>query len=241
MPDAADVAPNENLLRVGVTTNSPPVIYRQGKKIVGLEADFAKKFAEYLGKSLRFVELKWDDQIQALLDDRIDIIMSGMSITEMRRVRIAFSKPYFRTGQMGLTHMRSQRYFSQGYFSMRVAASTLKFGVEKATTGEFYVKKSFQNAKDIISYSSPKEAAEALIRKRVDVVIHDAPIILMLASEHQADGLIPVAGLLTEEYLGWGMRKPDEELIKSADDFITKLENEGQLDSIINRWIPILK
>jgi polar amino acid transport system substrate-binding protein len=88
---AAAVAPNPNVLRVGVSTNAPPLIYRQGTEIVGLEAELAKKFGDYLGKSVAFIELPWQEQIPALLANNTDIIMSGMSITSMRQVRIAFS------------------------------------------------------------------------------------------------------------------------------------------------------
>ena len=62
------IAPDKNILRVGVTPNAPPLIFKQGNKIVGLEADFARELAKYLDKSLRFVELEWQDQIPALLD-----------------------------------------------------------------------------------------------------------------------------------------------------------------------------
>ena len=90
--DSSIIPPDQNILRVGVSTNSPPLIFKQNNKIVGLEADFAQVFAEHLGKTLRFVELEWDDQIAALLENRIDIIMSGMSITALREVRVAFPK-----------------------------------------------------------------------------------------------------------------------------------------------------
>ena len=66
------IAPDVNILRVGVTPNAPPLIFKQGNAIVGLEADFAREFAKYLGKSPRFVELEWEDQIPALLENRIE-------------------------------------------------------------------------------------------------------------------------------------------------------------------------
>jgi len=40
----------------------------------------------------------WEDEIEALLNGRIDIIMSGMSITKAREVRIAFTEPYLKSG-----------------------------------------------------------------------------------------------------------------------------------------------
>ena len=94
--------PKADVLLVGVTPDAPPLIYTQGDRVVGLEAELARALAKTMGKSVRFVKLEWSDLIPALLENRIDIIMSGMSMTEMRLVRIAFSTPYLRAGQMAL-------------------------------------------------------------------------------------------------------------------------------------------
>ena len=238
---SANVLANPNILRVGVSTNAPPLIYKQGQEIVGLEAELAREFAKYLGKSLQFVELKWADQIPALLDNRIDIIMSGMTRTKMRQIRIAFSEPYFRTGQMALIHQRDKDRFANGYYSIVVYSLRLKFGVVKATTGEAFVRKDFSRAKKIFSYASSKEAVKALNYREVDMVIHDAPIILMLAAENETKGLVPLPNLMTEEYLAWGIRKNDVDLLASANTFIDILRDDGRLNAIVNRWIPFRK
>ncbi|MGI9568942.1 MAG: transporter substrate-binding domain-containing protein, partial [Desulfobulbia bacterium] len=86
---------DETILRVGVSTNSPPFVFKQSGEIVGLDAELAKEFSQFIGRKHRFVELKWKDQIPALLEKRTDIIMSGMTITKMREMRIAFSSPYY--------------------------------------------------------------------------------------------------------------------------------------------------
>ena len=238
---SADVQPDESILRVGVSTNAPPIIYKQGDKIVGLEAELAEEFAKFLGKSVSFVELEWEDQIPALLGNRIDIIMSGMTITKMRQVRIAFSEPYFRTGQMALIHQDSKKRIPGGYYSIYAWAIQIRFGVVKATTGEFFVKKHLSKAKKISSFPTSREAVKALKYREVDMVIHDAPIILSLAAENESEGLIALPSLLTEEYLAWGIRKNDVELLASANTFLETLKDDGRLNIIVNRWIPFTK
>ena len=99
------VVPQENFLQVGVTPTSPPSIFLENDRVVGLEADFANALAEAIGKKARFVILGWKDLIPALQEKRIDIIMSGMSITEMRKTRITFTSPYLNAGQMALVRM----------------------------------------------------------------------------------------------------------------------------------------
>lgn len=237
--ESSHVAPVENILRVGVSTNAPPLIFKQGEEIVGLEAELAREFTKSLGKSIKFVELKWEEQIPALLEKRTDIIMSGMTITRMREIRIAFSKPYFRSGQMALIRVQDRKRFPNGYYSIYGSTSRLRFGVVKGTTGESFVNKNFNRAKTIKSFQTSREAVEALIKRTIDVVFHDAPIILMLASEKEGKGLYPLPYLLSEEYLAWGIRKGDAELLESANSFIEEIENDGRLDSILKRWIPL--
>jgi len=234
----ADVKPDENILRVGVSTNAPPLIYKQGEKIVGLEAELAKEFAQYLGKSVRFIEVEWEDQIPALLDNRTDIIMSGMSVTKMRLIRISFSEPYYKTGQMALFRQRYQSRISPTYSGIKVLSIKLRIGVVKGTTGETFVLEHYGNAEKISPFDTSKEALDALLHNKIDILIDDAPIILLLASENDSKGLTTSTSLLNTEYLAWGIRRNDIELLNSADRFIDTYKREGKLNSIISRWIP---
>lgn len=237
----ADIKPDENILRVGVSTDAPPLIYKQGEKVVGLEAELARAFAQYLGKSVRFIEVKWEDQISALLDNRTDIIMSGMSVTKMRQIRISFSEPYYKTGQMVLLHKRNQGRIPIDYYAIKGMSIILRIGVVKGTTGEAYVLDNFGTAKKISAFDTSKKAVDALLNNDIDILIHDGPIVLMLASENDSRGLTTSNSHLTEEYLAWGIRKNDIELLNSANRFIDFYKREGKLNSIVNRWIPFRK
>ena len=95
-------AAEKNILKVGVTSNAPPLIYKHNNQFTGLEAELAAELAKFTGKEVRFVEVKWVDQIPALLSGKTDIIMSGMTVTTLREMRIAFSKPYIIAGQVSL-------------------------------------------------------------------------------------------------------------------------------------------
>jgi polar amino acid transport system substrate-binding protein len=232
------------MLRVGISPNSAPLIYRQGENFTGLEAELAKEFGKFTNRSVRFIELAWLDQIPALLDNRIDIIMSGMSITKSRHYRIAFSEPYFRTGQMALVRKREKNRFPMsGYYGILAWLPSLKIGVIKGTTGQFFVEKRYDSAKKILYFSETQEAIASMKAGNIggfniDMLIHDAPIVFYLAAENEGE-LAPLPALLTEEYLAWGIRKDNLELLETANAFIASLKKDGRLDSIIKRWIPI--
>ncbi|CAB1060385.1 hypothetical protein D1BOALGB6SA_5151 [Olavius sp. associated proteobacterium Delta 1] len=231
------IPPDKNVLRVGVSTNSPPLIFRQGDKIVGLEADLARELATSLGKSLRFVELKWEDQITALLENRIDIIMSGMTITTLREVRISFSIPYFESGQMALIRRNDAARFGTGLFSI---ATSSALGAMKDTTGAYYVETQFSSIKRKL-YTNSRAAVKGLISKDIDMFIHDGPMILYLASENENKGLTALFTPLTREYLAWGIRKDNVELLDSANNFLRSFNEEGKLSKVIKFWVPLAK
>jgi ABC-type amino acid transport substrate-binding protein len=231
------IPPDKNVLRVGVSTNSPPLIFKQNNKIVGMEADFARELAKHIGKSLRFVELKWEDQIPALLENRIDIIMSGMTITTLREVRISFTIPYFESGQMALIHRKDAARYSTGLFTL---ATSSKIGAIKDTTGEYFVETQFSSVK-LKQYTNSRAAVKDLINKDIDMFIHDGPMILYLASENENKGLTALFTPLTREYLAWGIRKDNVELLNSANNFLRSFNDAGKLSKIIKYWIPLAK
>ncbi|MFC1859270.1 substrate-binding periplasmic protein, partial [Thermodesulfobacteriota bacterium] len=153
-------------------------------------------------------------------------------------IRIAFSDPYFRTGQMALANKAVNRNYPKNFYALLGMSIVLKFGVVEGTTGEAYVRKNLGSAKEIIAYETSKIAVEKMLGGKIDLLVHDAPIILMLAAENEAKGLTPLPSLLTEEYLAWGIRKNDVELLKSANRFVAEMKKDGKLDSTIRRWIP---
>jgi polar amino acid transport system substrate-binding protein len=237
-PTVADAA----TLRVGVTTTSPPFVFKQSGEIVGLDAEMAREFARFIGKNLRFVDLKWDEQMAALLDNRTDIIMSGMSITNMRKMSIAFSQPYYRSGLMAMVRKSEANRFPVDFYGLLGQAPAMRFGVVKGTTGEAYVNNNFQSAQRITTFPSTREAIDALLTivlvNRIDVFIQDGPILLMMLAENQSMDITVLPSPLTNEYLAWGMRKTDPALKESADRFLESISKSGQLESIVRRWIP---
>jgi len=221
-------------LRVGVSPVFPPMIFKQGKELVGVEVDMARALGQELGREIVFVELPFKEQIEALNDGRTDIIMSSMSITMARRYVVAFAKPYFMIGQMALVRREDVSKYTFGY----PAILDSPVGVLKATTGEFLVQRDFPKSK-IRTYDSGEEAASALMRKRVNLVVSDSTLVWYLAGIHAADGLAAVPKPLSEEPLAWAVRKTDDTLLSSVDAFVAKASQDGTFLKVFRRWTAV--
>lgn len=223
-------------LRVGVTPVFPPMIFREGGKIVGVEADFAAALGRELGRPIKFVDVKWDDQFNELSAGKTDIIMSTVSITRPRQFRASFSKPYLAVGQMALIRRTDSSRYGIGFPAQPQGV----IGVKKGTTGDFLVQQEFPRSKRKY-FDTGEEAARALVKHQIDLFICDSPTVWWLEGAYEASGLAVVPIPLSEEHLAWAVRKSDTALLQSVDAALEKMRKSGEDVTIIKRWIPHFK
>lgn len=225
--------PKQHSLRVGITPTYPPLIFKLADNIAGIEVDLAKKLGESLNRPVEFIELSWDELIPALLEGKIDIIMSGMSITEAREVRIIFTDTYLKSGL--LTAMRPED--SKKYTSLKdLYQNHLAAGVIKDTTGDIFVQRNLPRARRV-PYSQADRAAFDLKQRRIDIFIDDAMSIIWLVSENEAD----LTGLwepLNRESLAWGIRRDNQEFLQRVNSILGKWKQDGTLHEVLLKWLP---
>jgi polar amino acid transport system substrate-binding protein len=224
-----------NALRVGVTPTYPPIVFRQGGQIAGVEADLARLLGARLGRPVYFADVAWDQQVDALLARRTDIIMSGMSVTEARAVRIAFTDPYLEVGLMAAVRTEDARRYGSREALLQAPATV---GVVERTTGDVFVQQNFPNARRV-PFSLAKDGALALRHRTIDVFVHDGPSIAWLVSANEAD----LAGLwqpLNRENLAWGVRRDDPELLAQINEALGVWKRDGTLTGVLVRWLPYL-
>ncbi len=221
---------------MGVTSTYPPIIFRQGGQIAGVEADLARLLGTRLGRPVFFVEVIWDQQIESLMAGKTDIIMSGMSVTDARAVRIAFTEPYLEGGLMAAVRTEDARQYGSREALLRTSATV---GVVERTTGDVFVQQSFPNARRV-ALSIASDGALALRRRTIDVFVHDGPSIAWLVSANEAD----LAGIwqpLNRENLAWGVRRDDAQLLAQANEILGTWKRDGTLTDVLVRWLPYLR
>jgi ABC-type amino acid transport substrate-binding protein len=160
-----------------------------------------------------------------------------MTRTPLREVRIAFTARYLESGQMALIRRENAARFSTGIFSLTTSSA---IGVIKNTFGEYFVDERYSSVKKEI-FSTPRAATKAVIDKKIDMFIYDAPMILYLASENENQGLTALFALLTREDLAWGVRKDNTDLLNSANSFLQNPNNEEMLKKMTQYWVPFAR
>lgn len=223
------------VLRVGVTPNYPPIIYKSGGKIVGVEAEFAHALANRMGRRVEFVEMPFDRLLPALNAGKIDIIMSGMSVTALRTPLAQFCMPYAVTGQALL--VRSADVWTYSYPDVIYVLKT-RIGVEKGTIAELLARQRCPNA-TVTSFSSVQAAVRGLKAGNVDVVLTDAPLVWRIAAEKSSQGISGVRRLLTREDLAWAVRRGDTEMLAAGNAALLQWRQDGTLARILQDYSPL--
>jgi polar amino acid transport system substrate-binding protein len=229
----------DGVLRVGTTGTYPPFTFKKDGELQGIEIDLARAVAEEMGRKLELVEVALPDLIGEANAGRIDVIMSGISITKERAERIAFTKSYLQVGQMGLVRDKDVLRFRD---RESLDADGVRIGVERATTGSKFARQELTKA-DIVEFTSKEDGLAALRAGKVDVFIHDAPFVWLVTGSPQNPNE-QVAGVytpLTDEHLAWAVRKGDPQLLARLDDILVAWKNDGKIDTALDAWIKVRK
>ncbi len=217
-------------LRIGVETSFKPFIFRQDGRISGIEADFAREIGRLTGAEIQFVETKWEDLIPNLCEKKIDVIMSGMTVTEERSKKISFCSPYIVAGQMAVLRTTDIAEFSTG---LKVIQTKKRIGFVKDTTGNFFVASRCVNAGKI-PFDTPQQGINALLNGGIDVFIVDAPVTWALTNTR----LTTLCEPLTHEPIAWAVNTEDKILKEVLDKSLNILKVDGTAMRIERKWIP---
>jgi len=220
-------------LRVVIADAVPPYTWAEGDRFVGLEVDFANELAGALGRAIRFEAVDFHDVLRTISDGRADIAMAGLTVTAAREIQVAFSEPYIRSGLLALVRREDVGRYPT---PLSVVDGGQAIGVVANTTGEAFVKQRVQSAA-ILAYPTARAAVDELRTRRVDAVVHDAPVLLWFASRDEAN-VAPILKLIGDEPLAWAMPRGDDALKQQVDAVLARWRADGTRDRILARWLP---
>lgn len=160
--NTADTTP----LRIGVEGANPPFNSRdeQGRP-VGFEVELGKALCLRMKKTCNFVQMDWDQMRSALRAGSIDAIMSSVEITERRRMRLAFTKPYYRIPRLFIAQPGR---FTAPLSSLDIGAARL--GAVAGTRDVDHLSALYPLA-DLKLYAKAEDAYLDLVSDRVDLVL----------------------------------------------------------------------
>ncbi|MCJ8326851.1 MAG: transporter substrate-binding domain-containing protein [Campylobacterales bacterium] len=216
-----------NELIVGMNPEYMPFNMKDKKgRIIGYDVDMAKNMAKAMGVKLKIVSTSWDGIIAGLLTGKYDMIMSGMTITQERNLKINFSDPYVVVGQ---TMMVKKSIAHKIKTVKDLDKAEYKIVTKLGTTGEIATRKFFKKAK-IVTFEGEADAAIEVMNGRADAMVYDKTYNLLFMADKGAKTLVHYDTPLTYEPFGWAIRKGDPDFLNWLNTYLRQIKS----DTIIN-------
>lgn len=219
-------AEEKNTLVMATNAEFPPYEYRDGDKIVGIDAEIAQAIAEDMGLELVIEDMAFDSIIAAVQSGKVDIGVAGMTISEDRLANVNFSDPYTTAAQVVIVNEGSA-------IASPADLNGKTVGVQLGTTGDMYAE-DIENV-TVERYNKGFEAVQSLLQGKVDAVIIDREPAKVFVSEN--DGLVILDEEYTVEEYAIAVSKSNEALLADINASLARLKASGKLDEIINKYI----
>ena len=98
--DAYDQIVERGYIIMGLDDTFAPMGFRDEKnEIVGFDVDLAKEVFARLDLEVKFQPIDWTMKETELNSGNIDLIWNGYTITEERKQKVSFTKPYLKNRQ----------------------------------------------------------------------------------------------------------------------------------------------
>jgi len=220
-------------LKVGMSGDMPPLnMATKEGKIIGLDADLAALVADAMGVKLNVQKMTFAGLLPALESGSIDMIISNMTMTPGRNLKVAFVGPYFTSGKGFLTKNST---LTQAKNFEDINNPKFTFVALKGSTSEAVTRAGAPQAK-LLTVSTENEGVQMVIDGKADGMIADYPICVVAAYRNQGSGLVPVVAPITYEPIGIAVPKGDPLLVNWLDNFIRGIEKAGYMKDLGEKW-----
>ncbi|MCB1701455.1 MAG: transporter substrate-binding domain-containing protein [Pseudomonadales bacterium] len=221
------------ILRVGMSGNQPPMSMtnREGG-LMGFDVDLAKALADAMKVKLEIVPMPFGELMPALEDDKIDMVMSGLSITPERTELVSFVGPYMMSGKSILT---KNSVLSKIQSSKDFDRKDLKLLALSNSTSASFVKAVAPSAQ-LVEIASYDEGVAMVIDGKADALVADMPVCVLSVMRFPEAGLTTLERPLTVEPVGIAVSKDDPQFFNLVDNYLRAYEKTGILGKIREKW-----
>ncbi|MEN6621989.1 MAG: transporter substrate-binding domain-containing protein [Smithella sp.] len=222
----------KNELVVGTSADLPPMNFKaKDGNPKGFDIDLSRMIAAAMNVKLRIEVMPFDQLIPALESGKIDMIISCMTITPERNLRVAYIGPYFMSGQSLLT----TKDIAVGINDVNdINKSNFSIALQTGTTTEKIAKMILPKAK-LVVVKSPEEALNLLQKKKVKALMSDYPYTSVVSFKYKNKGFVANPPFSAEP-LGIAIRQDDSLLTNLLENMLATFKGSGLLDQMTKRW-----
>ena len=255
---ACDKTDDENTLVMATNAAFPPYEYKDGDKIVGIDAEIAAAIADKLGMKLEIVDVDFGAVLTGVAEGKYDMGMAGITVTDKRKESMDFSNTYATGIQVIIVNDGSTIAtlddlwnFDENGDPVSLKNPDIKIGVQQDTTGDIYSSSAisgwgFNDLNEdksiktdrVVRYKTGAEAVLALQTGKVDCVIIDQEPAKSFVAANEGIHILEGDNEYAVENYAICVKKGNSELLAKINQALDELKADGTIDGIINKYIP---
>lgn len=217
---------------MGLDDSFPPMGFRDDKnEITGFDVDIAKEVCSRLGIKLKLQPINWDAKEQELNTGKIDAIWNGFTITDDRKSKLLFTKPYMNNRQVVVVMANSG-------LSKLADFAGKKLGLQSASSAADALEgaKDFKGKlKQVVEFKDNMTALMDLEKGGIDAVLMDE-IVARYYIQMKSKGYKVLDESLASEEYGVGFRKNDSSLVQKFQETLNAMAKDGKAAEISKKW-----
>ncbi len=219
---------------VGVDAAFPPWTWVERGEYKGFDVEVMTRIAALLGFEIEIRDMPWETIVTALAQGKIDILMSGLSITCERMKVIDYSEPYWSVDQAILVREDS----ALNAITAMIGGRTV--GAQSGTTGYMWLEDNLVAQGigiKVRAYPTYEEAILDLERGRLDSVLCDTDT---AQSYIDAGRRVKIVGIVkTGEQYAYAVTKGDPyRLLPKINAGLVQLYESGEWAELVQKYFP---
>lgn len=193
-------------------------------RLEGIDIDLAGQFAADLGVRATFVDTSFVAFMDELENDRCDVAMFSVGVTEERSRRVAFSAPYLRSDIYAVT-TKSQRRIKAW---KDIDQPGVVVAVQRGTYMEPLMSRLLKQAQ-ILSVAPPLTREAEIQAGRADVFISDYPYTRRMLLFYDWTLVIEAPAPISPTNYAYAVKRGDPAWLARIDAFVAAIKKDGRL------------
>jgi polar amino acid transport system substrate-binding protein len=220
-------------LVVGTAASMPPLnMTTKDGQIIGMEVDLARFFAAGMEVKLTVKPMYFNELLPALEAGQVDMVLSGMTMTPGRNLKVAFVGPYFGSGKSILAKMAKVGSIDE-IAKMNNPDKVLV--ALKGSTSQMFVEKVIPNAKLVLA--DDYEQAVTMVQNDTAIaMVADYPICMVTVYRYPDAKLGTLEKPISYEPIGVALPPNDPLLVNWVQNFLNTLEKTGETRMLMEKW-----
>jgi polar amino acid transport system substrate-binding protein len=230
--DSLKYIKDKGVFTLGLDDSFPPMGFRgDDGEITGFDVDLAKEVCKRMGVELKLQPIDWDAKILDLNSKDIDVIWNGLTITDERKQKISFSKPYIANRQIVIVQAASGIDTKADLAGKTIGLQMGSSADDAVNSDEATVK----TLKEVVKYQDNVQALMDLETGRIDAVVVDEIMGRYYISKKEGVYDVATEDFAAEEY-GIGFRKGELAFVAEVDRILNEMVEDGTAAAISEKW-----